>query len=242
MLRAFFWGFVAAASLIIGALLALNVKISRRLLGLIMAFGSGALISAVAYELVLEAVRTSAGSGGVASGLFSGALVFFAGDALIDRLGGEGRKSSSGVQAEGTGLPILLGTILDGIPESIVLGVTLLQGGVSIAMLAAIFISNLPEAIAASIGLSAACWPRGRILGLWVSVALVSGLAAAGGYTLLADAAPSTVAFIQAFAGGAILTMLADTMMPEAFEHGGKTVGLLTTLGFAVAFTLSILG
>jgi ZIP family zinc transporter len=240
--EAFLWGLVASSSLVLGGLIALGLGMSRRLLGLIMAFGAGVLISAVAYELVQEAFDTSAGGGEVALGLFAGSLVFFAGDAVIDRMGGAGRKRSGGVQASGSALAIVLGIVLDGIPESLVLGLTILQeGSVSIAFLAAVFLSNLPEAIAASTGLAASGWKSRRIIGLWVLVALVSGLAALAGYALLDTAEPGTIAFVLAFAGGAILTMLADTMMPEAFEHGGKLVGLFTTLGFALAFGLSSL-
>jgi ZIP family zinc transporter len=235
------WGFIAGASLIIGGLMALYLPISRRTLGYIMAFGGGVLISAIAYELVEEAVKTATG-GPVVFGLFAGAFTFFGGDLFIDRLGGSGRKASSGEQAEGNTLPIVLGTVLDGVPEAIVLGGSLLTGGISAAMLCAIFISNLPEAIAGTTGLQAAGWRRGRILALWTMVATVSGLACAAGYGLLDTADPPTIAFIQAFAGGALLTMLADTMMPEAFEHGGRAVGLWTTLGFSVAFALTLLG
>jgi ZIP family zinc transporter len=200
------------------------------------------LISAVAFELVQEAFDTSAGEGGVAVGLFGGAIVFFAGDALIGRLGGSGRKSSSGDQAEGSALAIVLGIVLDGIPESLVLGLTVLEAGaVSAAFLIAVFLSNLPESIAATTGLAQSGWERGRTIGLWIVVATVSGLAALTGYALLDTASPRTVAFVLAFAGGAILTMLADTMMPEAFEHGGKLVGLATTLGFGLAFAISSL-
>ena len=238
MFPALFWGFIAGASLIIGGLLALYVKISRRTLGYIMAFGSGVLISAIAYELVEEAAGKGVGRT-VALGLFAGAITFYIGDMLIDRFGGSDRKASSGKQAEGNTLPIVLGTVLDGVPESIVLGVSLLTGSVSVAMLCAIFISNLPEAIAGTTGLQAAGWRRGRIMVLWTTVAVVSALACSAGYRLLDTADPGTIAFIQAFAAGALLTMLADTMMPEAFEHGGRAVGLWTTLGFAVAFALS---
>ena len=173
--------------------------------------------------------------------MFTGAITFYRRRPPLDRLGGAGRKASSGEQVEGNTLPIVLGTVLDGVPEAIVLGVSLLSGGISVAMLCAIFISNLPEAIAGTTGLLAAGWRRGRILALWVTVAVVSGLACALGYGLLDTADPRTIAFIQAFAAGALLTMLADTMMPEAFEHGGRAVGLWTTLGFAVAFALTLL-
>ena len=136
----------------------------------------------------------------------------------------------------------MLGIVLDGIPESAVIGLGLLEGaGVSVAMLAAVFLSNLPEAIAATTGLVSGGWKRGRILGLWVVVAVVSGLASLLGYMLFDSASPAVLAFVLAFAAGAILTMLADTMMPEAFEHGGKLVGLLTTFGFGLAFALTLL-
>jgi ZIP family zinc transporter len=240
--ESFFWGAFGASSLVLGGLLALRVTISYRVLGLIMAFGAGVLISAVAYELVQEAFDTSAGSGGVALGLFAGAATFFAGDSFIDRLGGADRKDSGGDQVNGSGLAIVLGIVLDGIPESAVLGLTVLQGGgVSAAFLVAVFLSNLPEAIAATSGLAHAGWERMRIIGLWVLVALVSGLAALAGYALLDSVSERTIAFVLSFAAGAILTMLADTMMPEAFEHGGKLVGLFTTLGFALAFGISSL-
>jgi ZIP family zinc transporter len=240
---AFFWGIVAGSSLVIGGLLTFRFRISTTWLGLIMAFGAGVLISAVAYELVLEAVHTSAGEGGVAGGFAAGALVFFGGDLLLDRYGADKRKRSSGEQSGGSPLGIVLGIVLDGIPESIVIGLSLLGGGgVSVAVIAAVFLSNLPEAIAATTGLTKAGWARGRILWLWVAIMLMTAIASLAGYGLFDGASAHTVAFVLAFAGGAILTMLADTMMPEAFEHGGKLVGLATSLGFAVAFALTLLG
>jgi ZIP family zinc transporter len=237
---AFGWGFLAASSLLLGGVLALTLRIGPRLLGLVMAFGAGVLISAVSYELVEEAFATAGGSGSVAFGLAAGALTFFAGDTALDRLGGEHRKSMSGKQEAGSPLAIVLGIVLDGIPESVVLGLTLLHGGaVSAAMLAAVFLSNLPEAIAATSGLTLVGWSRSRIMLLWALVAAVSALAALAGYALFDGASPEALAFVLAFAGGAILTMLADTLMPEAFEHGGKLVGLATTLGFGLAFAIS---
>jgi ZIP family zinc transporter len=236
------WGLFAGSSLILGGVLALVLPIRERLLGLIMAFGAGVLISAVAYELVAEAFETSAGSGGLALGLAAGALTFFIGDLVIDRMGGEGRKKMRGTAGAGSALAIVLGIVLDGIPESAVIGLGLLEGtGVSVAVIAAVFLSNLPEALAATSGLVTGGWKRGRILGLWALVTLVSGLASLLGYAVFDSASPRALAFVLAFAGGAILTMLADTMMPEAFEHGGKLVGLLTTLGFGLAFALTLL-
>jgi ZIP family zinc transporter len=224
---------------VIGAVLAAWLPTDQRVVGIVMAFGAGVLISAVAYDLVEEAFETSAGAGGIGAGLFAGALTFFGGDALIDRMGGDQRKSSGGEQAAGSGLAIVLGAVLDGIPESIVLGIGLLGGtGVSVAFIAAVFISNLPEGLAATTGLLRAGWSRRDVLLLWGGVALVSALAALAGYAAFDGVTPSTVAFVLAFAGGAILTMLADTMMPEAFEQEGRLVGLVTATGFALAFFL----
>jgi ZIP family zinc transporter len=242
MREAFLWGTVASSSLVIGGVLTLRFSISSRVLGLIMAFGAGVLIGSVSFELVQVAFDTAAGEGGVALGLFAGAGVYFAGDALLARFGGGERKSSAGKQSGGSALAIVLGIVLDGVPESAVLGLTVLEEGtVSVAFLAAVFLSNLPEAIAATSGLAISGWAGSRVLGLWALVVAVCGLASLAGFALLDSASPSTIAFVLAFAGGAILTMLADTMMPEAFEHGGKLVGLFTTGGFAVAFALSAL-
>jgi zinc transporter, ZIP family len=239
---AFGWGLLGGSSLVVGGALALRFRISRLVLGLIMAFGAGVLISAVAYELVAEAAATADRGRSVAAGLFAGCGVFALGDWLIDRMGGSERKDGGGAQAGGGALAIVLGIVLDGIPESIVLGVGLLAGeGVSVAVLAAVFLSNLPEAVAATSGLATAGWKTSRLYGLWLLVALVSALSSLAGYALFDGASPDVLAFVLAFAGGAILTMLADTMMPEAFEQGGKLVGICTTLGFALAFAISTL-
>jgi ZIP family zinc transporter len=242
MAGAFGWGTLAASSLLIGGVLAITIDPKDRAPGLVMAFGSGVLISAVAYELVQEAFEKAAGGGSIAAGFFAGALTFYVGDVLIDRMGGQGRKSMAGTQGSGSALAIVLGIVLDGIPESIVIGVTLLDGnGVGLAVLAAVFLSNLPEAAAATTGLRTSGWTTARVMGLWALVVLVSGLSSLAGYGLFDGASPEALAFILAYAGGAILTMLADTLMPEAFEKGGAQAGLLTSVGFALAFALTTL-
>ncbi len=240
MLEALSWGAFASSSLLIGCAFALRFRVDRLVLGLVMGFGAGVLLSAVAFELVEEAFHTSGALSDVAIGLFAGCAVYTVGDAVIDRLGGDRRKSMERAGAGGSALAIVLGTVLDGVPESAVLGLTLVDGGtVSVAMLAAVFLSNLPEAVAATSGLRASGWVSSRVLLLWAGVVVVSALASLAGYGLFDSASPSVVAFVLAFAGGAILTMLADTMMPEAFGYGGKWVGVVTTLGFATAFAIS---
>jgi ZIP family zinc transporter len=243
--EAFLWGTVAGSSLVIGGIVALRAPITRRHVGLIMAFGAGVLLSAVAYELVQEAFETSAGEGGIALGLLAGSLVFFLAEILIDRLG-KRRSAKLGEDASAptaaVGRALVLGIILDGIPESLVLGLTVLEAGtVSAAFLIAVFIANLPEAIAATAALERAGRDTKRIMRFWVLVALGFGAASLAGYVLLDAASPRTVAIVLAFAGGAVLTMVANTMMPEALHHGGRVAGFVTTVGFALAFGISAL-
>jgi ZIP family zinc transporter len=239
MLEALFWGFVGGVALLFGAAAGLRLHVSKRTIGLVMGFGAGVLISALAFELTQDAFDVG-GTDAVAIGLAGGALTFFLGDHIIDKRGGEHRKRSGGQQSEGDPQAIVLGAVLDGIPESVAIGVSLLGGkGVGVAVVAAVFLSNVPESLSAATGLKKAGHSTRWIMGLWLVVALVSALAAGLGYALLGGASENVIAIIQAFAGGAILTMLADTMMPEAFEDGGNLVGLVTVLGFALAFVLS---
>jgi len=239
MAEAFAWGLLAASSLVFGAAAALRFRIALRTIGLIMGFGAGVLISAVAFDLVEEAVAKASGHGAVLVGIFAGCGVFFGGDWLIDHQGGASRKSAHGAQESDSPLAIVLGTVLDGLPESIVIGLTIYQSGaVGAAYLAAVFISNVPEALSSTVGLRGRGWPGRQILGMWTAIALLSGVFSLIGYTAFRHSSPDVVAFVLAFAAGAILTMLADTMMPEAYKHGGKLVGVVTTVGFAVAFLI----
>jgi ZIP family zinc transporter len=241
VLEAGAWGLLGASSLVLGALLVLLRAPSSKVLGLVMGFGAGVLLSAVSFELVDQAVQTTGGLRDAARGFAAGALVFFVGDTLIARLGGARTGAVDSSRAEGAGaLSIVLGSVLDGIPESAVLGLTLLQTGeIGVSMLVAVFISNLPEAVAATSDLLRGGWTRVHVLLLWTGVAVASAIAAAAGYTLLDGAAPSTLAFMFAFAGGAILAMLATSMMPEAYELSGRVVGLAVTFGFAVSYAIT---
>ena len=230
------WGLAAAASLVAGSVIGIWLPIPRRLVALVMGFGAGALISALAFDLTEESFQHG-GTVPTAIGLAAGAAVYYVGAKLLARHA-PARQSGSGPTTSGPA--IVLGTLLDGLPESIVLGSTLLGGAsVSPSLLAAIFLSNVPEGMSGGRDLADEGHSHRFIIGLWVGVALASGLAAGLGNALLTGMDPTAVALVQAFAGGAILTMLADTMMPEAFENGGDAVGLATVLGFATAFFLS---
>jgi ZIP family zinc transporter len=239
MLEALLYGLLGGSSLVLGAALGLFAHVPKRVIGLVTAFGSGVLISAVAFELTAEAYRLS-GAAIIAAGLAAGAFAFYGGNAAISaRGGGNDRKRSHGGQGDQGAAALVLGAVLDGIPESAVIGASLIGGAtIGVPVVAAVFISNVPESLAAATGLRQHHSAR-FVIGLWVAVMVVSGVAAALGYGLLSGASDDALALCQAFAAGAILTMLADTMMPEAIEEGGPAAGLVTVLGFAVAFLLS---
>lgn len=238
MALAFLWGGLAASALLVGFAIS-GLNLSNRILGILMGIGSGALIGAIAYELVPE---SALGAGPLGLAFASGALAFFAGDWLIDRRGGAKRKAVAAAQPENSGLAIFVGTLLDNVPESLVLGMGLAIGGsVSIAFLAAVTISNLPEGVAGTINMEATGYSRRRILWMWGVLVLISAACAGLGYAVVFRQPALQGGVAEAFAAGAMLTMLADAMMPEAFEHGGLTVGLFTSLGFLATAMLSSL-
>lgn len=211
---------------------------SRRTIATIMALGAGVLISSVAFELMDEAYRLG-GFDASAFGLLLGALAFFFADREVNRRGGTRRKNSADKQGD-SATAIAIGALLDGIPESAAIGISLLGGSeISAALVAAVFLSNVPEGLSSASGMKQAGRSIPHIIGLWGGVTMVSAVAALLGYFFLAGAPANVVASIQSFAAGAILTMLASTMMPEAFEEGGEVVGLVTSVGFLLSFVLS---
>jgi ZIP family zinc transporter len=221
------WGALAASSLVIGALLGLARPWSERAVGIVLAFGAGALISAVSFDLVEEGSKLG-DPGTVGIGLGVGALTYFVLDRAVE------------LRFSGGGAALALGAFLDGIPEQMVLGIGLASGeGVGVGLLVAIFVSNLPEAIGSSTDMRASGQSPGRIRVLWLAVAAVCTLATAGGYALADSASDNLRAIINGFAAGALLVMLIDSMIPEASKKAGRPAGLVTVLGFAVAFALS---
>jgi zinc transporter, ZIP family len=235
---AFGWGALGAAALLVGSLIAYQLAPSQSVIAVVMALGTGLLIGSVSFELIDDALETRTVAW-VGFSVLVGAAVFTVGDWLLTRRGGGDRKDMEGAQAEGSPLAIVLGSVLDGIPESFVLGLTVLQGGVSVSLLAGVALSNLPEGMSSSSGLKAAGWRRGRVVLMWSAVVVVSALSAAAGYVLLDPASGLTGALVQAFAAGALLAMLADTLLPEAYKVEGVLTGPLVVVGFAVSLALS---
>jgi ZIP family zinc transporter len=238
MFEAFFWGAVGASALLVGALVAYVTTPSPKIIAIIMALGAGLLIGSISFELIDEAIKSSS----VAMvGLFTliGAATFTLGDRLLDRKGGGDRKDSQGAQASGSALAIVFGSVLDGIPESFVLGLTVLQGGVSVALLVGVVLSNVPEGLSSSSGLRISGWSRGRVVKMWLLVVAVSAVSAALGYALLNPTHGHTGAFAQGFAAGALLAMITDTMLPESYDVEKVSTGSLVAIGFAISLMLS---
>jgi ZIP family zinc transporter len=240
VIEAFLWGALAASALLVGALVAYAVTPSQKLIAVVMALGAGLLIGSVAFELIDEALQI-AEVGRVGVYMLVGAGTFTLGNWFLDKKGAADRKDSGGDQEDGSPLAIVFGSILDGIPESFVLGLTVLEGGVSVGLLMGVALSNLPEGMSSSAGMFKAGWARSRVFGMWLVVVIVSGVSAALGFQLLGDASGHSGAFAQGFAAGALLAMVADTMLPEAYETEKGYTGSLVAVGFAVSLILSSL-
>jgi ZIP family zinc transporter len=238
------WGVLAASSLVIGALLGLLRPWPPRWVGAVLGFGAGALISAVSFDLAQDGAQIGGGDS-VALGLALGAVTYYLADRWVDRprpAGGSAGASGGGPAQPGggAGTALALGAFLDGIPEQLVLGIGLIAGdGVSVGLLAAIFVSNLPEAIGSASAMRAAGHRPGAVVRLWVGVAVVCALATVVGYAIADSASGDLQATIDGFAAGALLVMLIDSMIPEAARLAGKVAGLVTVLGFAVAAAMS---
>lgn len=238
------WGLLAGSTLVVGAAIAWWVQVPRHVIAGVMAFGAGVLISALSFELVEEA-EASGGLPATALGLLGGAVVYVAANAALARRGARHRKRAGDEQPRedeqaGSGTAIAIGALLDGVPESVVLGLSLLGGGgVGVPVLAAIAVSNLPEGLSSAAGMKRGGRSASYVFGVWGAIAVASGVAGALGCLLLDGASPATIAVITAVAAGAILAMVADTMIPEAFEQTRLYTGLLAALGFVAAFSIS---
>jgi len=236
-------GVVAGSMLLVGAVIAWLFRVPPGVIASVTAFGAGVLISALAYELVAEA-HADGGLVPTVLGFALGALIYVGAAALVDRRGGRLRiraESSAPAQEGSTsGTALLIGALVDGIPESIVLGTTVAAtDGLSLPIVLAIAISNLPEGLSSTAGMKAVGRSGGYVFGVWGSVVVVSGVAALLGFVLLQGASPVLIAFITTIAAGGILAMVCNTMIPTAFARDRAFTGLFATLGFLTAFTIS---
>ncbi len=238
------WGLLAGSALLLGALFGYLARVPSGVVAAVMAFGSGVLLSAVSFELIAEAHEIG-GLLPTSLGALVGALIYTGANLALARHGARHRKRSGSQQPSepeqpGSGTAIALGALLDGVPESIVIGISLLGGGgVGVTTVAAVFISNVPEGLSSASGMRRAGRGRGYVFGMWGGIAVISGVAAATGYGLLGGVSGEVLAAITALAAGAMLAMIADTMIPEAFESAHMWIGVITVVGFLTAFGIS---
>ncbi|MBD8611439.1 ZIP family zinc transporter [Frigoribacterium sp. CFBP 13729] len=251
-------GLLSGLSLVVGSLVAWFMRVPRELVALVMAFGAGVLISALAFDLVDEAT-SSGGFVPTISGFVAGAVVYVVLDQLLEHggsrhkrhrrhqddasTGGGGGGAKAAAAGGGTGLGIALGALLDGVPETAVQGVSLTGGGtLSVAVLVAVVISNFPEGMSSTADLKESGRGARYVFGLWSGIAVVCALSAIGGYVLLGGVPEAAQSFVMAFAAGAILAMICDTMIPEAFRKAQTLTGLVTVLGFVASYAVHQVG
>lgn len=239
------WGLVAGAALVLGALLAMAVELPHRMIAAVMGFGSGVLVNVLATQLIHESVETGK-LGATLGGFLAGAAVFSGANWLLSKRGAKHRNRCGGCvqqpsedETPGSGMAIALGALLDGIPESLIIGLSVRNGEVALAVVAGFFISNLPQGLSSASGMKQAGRSTMYVLSIWIAIALASGAAAAIGHASLGGASLGLQTSIKAFAAGALLAMLAETMIPEAFDKAQNFIGLITAAGFFVALVLS---
>lgn len=241
-LSAAMWGGVAGSSLVLGALFGIYKEIPYKISAFVMAFGTGVLIGAATFELLSDAIK----EGGIvypSIGFLIGSTLFIMIELFISKKGGQERKRSRGNPPGHSGKAIFVGTVIDAIPESVIIGVSLLESNsVSWVIIIAIFISNFPEAMSSSIGLKKDGYHKGKILFLWLMVMMLSSVSSYLGFILIDSSSTILITIIGAFAAGGIFAMVSSTMLPEAFEEGGPIVGYISALGLLTSLILTYFG
>lgn len=242
MLIAAMWGAVASLSLLAGSIAALFLSIPKRIIAYFMALGTGILIGASSFELLIKSVHTS-GIAATAITFLTGAGLFTLIEIFLYKKGGSNRKRSHKNPEGHSGLAIYIGTLMDAIPESMIIGLSLLiTQKVDMLFLIAIFISNFPESLSSTVGLKKDNYSNKKILFLWSSVILISAISSSVGYLFLENASAVMLSGIQSFGAGGLIAMVCSTMLPEAFEQGGPTVGFVTCMGLIFSLSMSHLG
>lgn len=237
MWNAALWGGISGSAVLLGAFGAIFLHIPKKVIGYIMASGTGVLIGAASFELLGKSVHRG-GIQATAIGFLAGALLFTIFDYIISKRGAKHRKRS-GQTEQTAGLAIFIGTVIDAIPESMMLGASLIERqSVSWLLVVAIFLSNLPEGLSSTSGLANSGFSKLKIFALWFSVLVISSLSSWAGYFFLSDASDSVMAGIAAFAGGGIIAMVSSTMMPEAYEDSGPVTGMFAALGLLTSLLL----
>ena len=226
MLDAFALGVLAQSSLLIAGIAVAWITVPRRVVGILAGFGAGAMIAAIAFDLVLQAEALPRDE--FAVWMLAGVAIFIVGDQLVERrFGSEGAGGAMG---------IVVGSVVDGVPESIIFGIQIGVGmAISPSFLGAVIVSNIPQAIAPSADLAASGWGPRKLGTLWGAVVLACGVAAALGYLATTIAPDVTGDRAAALAAGGLLAMLTNSLMPFAFERGGWMAGVATAVGFCLA-------
>ena len=236
------WGGIAGSAVLMGALAGIYLKVKRSIIAYIMAYGTGVLIGAATFELLILSLR----DGGMELTVLSfilGAIIFTLFDLLISKKGGRERKRSRKRPEGGSGLALFIGTVLDSIPESFIIGVSFADGGrASWLLMAAVFICNIPEGLSSSVGLLKDGYSKAKVQQLWLSDFALSVLRSMAGYTMLRDKPEGLAAVVSSFSAGAVVAMVSSTMMPEAYEDGGPVVGFIAALGLISSLVLAKLG
>jgi zinc transporter, ZIP family len=242
MLEAAMWGAIASFSLLAGSVTGLFLSIPKRIIAYFMALGTGILIGASSFELLIESVNKS-GMLTTAIAFLAGACLFTIIEIFLYQKGGSNRKRSHKNPEGHSGLAIFVGTLMDAIPESMIIGLSLLYTHkVDLLFLIAIFISNFPESLSSTVGLKKDQYSNKKILTLWSSVIIISAISSSVGYLFLENASPTMLSSIQSFGAGGLIAMVCSTMLPEAFEQGGPTVGFVACVGLIFSLSMSHIG